>query len=278
MDGWLKALLTAVTVALVVWLSQRAGRWVAGLVAALPTVTAPTLAWLALDRSLAFAVNAAIASVAACAMLAGFALGYVLAARCRGGPAALAGGLFGALAMAPAAIAAASSLPVALALALGAISVALAAMPVLLTGAVVPRQAAPALASTAFAAGGLSALAAALGPWLGSFAVGLLSSLPVASGTVAMAEHARGGHAAAARFLRGYVAGLFGKAAFGAVFAMLAVGLGAMPALAIAAAIACAASVAAARVLGPRAAGTGSAAALQPHPAAAERTVNTPAT
>jgi hypothetical protein len=74
---------------------------------------------------------------------------------------------------------------------------------------------------------------------MGGFATGLLSSLPLITGSVAIAEHAAGGHGAAAHFLRGYVGGLFGKAAFGAVFALLAPRVGAVPALALACACAC---------------------------------------
>jgi hypothetical protein len=95
------------------------------------------------------------------------------------------------------------------------------------------------LATIAIAAGALTALAATLGPALGSFATGLLASLPLISGAAAMVEHANGGHRAAAQFLRGYLWGLFGKAAFGAVFALLAVPLGAVAALLLAFACAC---------------------------------------
>src|SRR5947209_3652438 len=56
----------------------------------------------------------------------------------------------------------------------------------------------------AAAAGGLTALASGLGASLGGFATGLLSSLPLITGAVAVAEHTGGGHRAAARFLRGY--------------------------------------------------------------------------
>lgn len=67
---------------------------------------------------------------------------------------------------------------------------------------------------------------------------GLLASLPVISGAVAMVEHARGGHRAAANFLHGYAWGLFGKAAFGAAFVLLAPHVGAATALALACACA----------------------------------------
>ena len=57
---WLwKALLTAGSVVLVMAIAGRGGRRTAGMVAALPTVTAPALAWLAHDRGAAFAADAA---------------------------------------------------------------------------------------------------------------------------------------------------------------------------------------------------------------------------
>ncbi len=53
-----------------------------------------------------------------------------------------------------------------------------------------------------------------------------MSSLPLTGATAAVLEHARGGHHASTQFLRGYVTGLFAKAAFGVVFALLAPPLG----------------------------------------------------
>ena len=88
-------------------------------------------------------------------------------------------------------------------------------------------------------AGALTAIATLFGPALGGFAAGLLSSLPLITGPVAMAEHAQGGHRAAAHFLRGYVGGLFGKAAFGTLFVLLAPRTGALAALTLACACAC---------------------------------------
>ena len=90
----------------------------------------------------------------------------------------------------------------------------------------------------ALTAGGLTALAASAGPALGSFATGLLASLPVISASVAMVEHAHGGHRAASNFLHGYAWGLLGKAAFGTVFVLLAPRTGAPAALVLACACA----------------------------------------
>jgi len=236
MDWLLKAMLTATMVWLVMVVARRSGRRLAGAAAALPTITAPTLAWLVHERGVTFAVSAAIASVSACAMLALFSVGYALACRHVGKATALMGGLAGALIMAWPAFAASTRLAEAMMLALGSSALALACIPgVLDESAARPRtRSRGSLACVAIAAGSVTALAATLGPALGSFATGLLSSLPVISAAVAMVEHAGGGHPAAANFLRGYAWGLFGKAAFGAVFVLLAPRIGAPVALTLA--------------------------------------------
>ena len=234
MDWFFKAALTTAMVLLVMWVARRSGcRW-AGVAAALPTITAPTLAWLVHERGVDFAVSAAIASISACAMLALFSVGYALAARRRGALVALVCGIAAALALAWPAFSASASLPDALLLGLGCSALALVSIPRGRTEASPRRRARPSLAGVALAAGSLTALAATVGPLVGSFATGLLASLPVISAAVAMVEHAHGGHRAAAGFLHGYAWGLFGKAAFGAVFVLLAPHLGAAVALALA--------------------------------------------
>lgn len=248
MDEWLRALLIAASVALVMGVARHFGPGRAGLVAALPTVTAPTLVWLVHERGLAFAVNAAIGSVSACAMLAVFGLVYALVARWRGPGIALAGGLLGALALAGPALLVSESLVASVTLALAVCGIALAAMP-RLPGAPDGRRIGSHTVSTALASGGLSMVAATLGPALGSFATGLLASLPLVSGVVAVIEHAAGGHRAAARFLSGYLAGLFGKIAFGVAFVLLAQTLGSVWALTLGCVAACVVAALVARVL-----------------------------
>ena len=61
MDGLWKAAATALTVAVLMGLARGAGHRVAGLLAALPTTTAPALVWLAADQGPAFAARAAVA-------------------------------------------------------------------------------------------------------------------------------------------------------------------------------------------------------------------------
>ncbi|MBZ8141339.1 MFS transporter [Rubrivivax gelatinosus] len=99
MDWVFKVVLTAATVWVVMVVAGRSGRRLAGVAAALPTITAPTLAWLIHERGVGFAMDAAIASVSACAMLAIFTLGYALASRRRGHVCALLCGLAGGVPM-----------------------------------------------------------------------------------------------------------------------------------------------------------------------------------
>ena len=85
------------------------------------------------------------------------------------------------------------------------------------------RPASPlSMAVVACIASVISVIAASIGPSIGGFATGVVSSPPLITGAVAIAEHATAGHRAAGRFLLGYVGGLFGKAMFGCVFAVLA--------------------------------------------------------
>jgi hypothetical protein len=172
-------------------------------------------------------------------MLAVFALGYARVARCGGGAAfALVCGLGGATAMALPAEVASAHLANALTLALGCCATAFVAMPSLGADVVSRQRSSRSMFLVAATAGGLTALAATLGPSMGGFATGLLSSLPLITGSVAVVEHTANGHRAATHFLRGYVGGLFGKAAFGAVFALLAPRIGTVTALVLACACA----------------------------------------
>ncbi len=249
MDWWLQALVTAGTVALVMVVARHSSQRFAGLVAALPTVSAPTLVWLIQEHGPAFAVKAAIGSVSSCAMLAAFALAYATTARRGGVVVALLAGLSGALALAMPAMLMSDNLASATLLAVVACTIAMATMPGLSACATRGRTTGGQAAGTALVAGGLSVLAVAIGPALGTFATGLLSSLPTVSGAVAVIEHAAGGHRAVEQFLRGFVAGLFGKIAFFAAFVLLTHPLGAAWSLALACVAGCAATALLARVL-----------------------------
>ncbi len=226
MDWVFRSVLTSAAVLLVLTAAKHFGPRVAGLVAALPLVTAPALVWLAHEQGTAFAVGAAVSSVAACAMLAVFASAFAIVARVAGAGLALAAGGLAAAAMTLPTLAAGVGLGRALAFALIFCVVAHLAMPA--RCAVAVRCPASPLGSTGVAVmvGIFTALLATVGPALGDTATGVLSSLPLIGGAAAIREHAHGGHRASSQFLRGYVAGLFGKAAFGAAFALLAPALG----------------------------------------------------
>lgn len=221
MDVSSKFFVTAAGAFLVMLVAQRFGQRIAGIVAALPLVTAPTLVWLSHDHGVAFAVGAAVGSVGACAMLAVFAFAFSLASR-HGSTVALLAGLSAAALMATPVLAVGASLIVSLVFACTCIAVVQAALP--RRGRAVPTCPASVLRMTfaAMTVGATTAALAALGPMLGQVATGLLSSLPLIGATAAVLEHASGGHPASTQFLRGYVTGLFGKAAFGALFACLA--------------------------------------------------------
>lgn len=224
MDWMWKALLTAAAVSLVMLLARKGGRRAAGMVAALPTVTAPALAWLAHDRGNGFAADAGIASVAACAMLAAFAVVHAHVARHRGVVTTLCCGIVAAALFAVPAALASTRLIAAIALAVFSCVLALLCLPLPPRHALLPAR--TPLAATVLAAACLGMLTAAAAPLFGSFVAGMLASLPLISGAVAVTEHAATGHAGVAQFLRGYVAGLLARATFCSAFALLAVPLG----------------------------------------------------
>jgi len=240
MDWYWKALVTALSVVVLTKLGQRAGRHVAGMVAALPTTTAPSLLWLADEHGSAFAARSAVASVGACAMLAAFALAYAHAARRRGALAARGIALAACAIAALPATAASVSLASSAGLALAAVAIASRALPCGLPEA---RGAAPLPASVCgLLSGAVAALAAAASPVLGSLGSGILASMPVTGAALAANAHLARGPGGARQFLGGYVRGLFARAVFGAVFALgvspcgawMAAGLAGLAAMALA--------------------------------------------
>jgi hypothetical protein len=230
----LRGLVTAVAVALLLLAAQRWGRSTAGLLAGLPTVTGPALAWLALDHGALFAAEAAAGGVAAGAACALFALGYARASRAQGRWVCLLCGLVLSLLPLPwmhAPLWTPSAwmvcvVPVCLA--------CLLALP--------PHDAAPRPVSattdarqpwltTALVSGVVSALASALAPQLGPFWAGMLTSPPLLAAALALTLHHRGSPGCVMLFLRGYTAGLIGRSAFAALFGTLVVPAGLLTAL-----------------------------------------------
>lgn len=249
MDIWWKAVGTAVTMAVVILMARRAHRRLAGLVAAFPTVTAPALLWLARDEGEAFAAAAAVAAVASCVMQAGFALGYARASRRLGASAALACGLAAAAGLASLSMAVSHQLAQAACAAVAGVALCKLMLPAAgggpVTARALPSGGSREIALTVAASALLSTLAASLGAHWGPFAAGLLASLPVVCGTVAVIEHRRHGPGAAAEFLHSYTGGLFGRVLFGVAFALAAPAWGATWALLLATGLSIAASAAA---------------------------------
>lgn len=244
MEWVCKGMLTMASVALVLVLARRWGGNAAGLVAGLPTTTAPALGWMATAHGAGFAADAAVATVAACAVLAAFALAYAHAtARHHGQPVALAWGAGAALVLTGSVLAIGSHLLAALALALVCCVAALLAWPASPSAGqrAARRDGGQSTACMwrsatlpASVAGAVSSGLALVGPAIGTVFAGLLASVPVVSITVAMAQHAVGGPAAARQFLHGTVAGLFGRVAFGTVFAVAVAAFGTAWALGLA--------------------------------------------
>ena len=105
---------------------------------------------------------------------------------------------------------------------------------------------------TALVSGAISGAVAFSAPVVGPFWAGVLASPPLIAAIVAMREHIIVGHASVRRFLRGYVAGLMGRAVFGAGFALLLAPVGVTGAAVLAAAAGCAFTLAAMRMIAPR--------------------------
>jgi hypothetical protein len=251
-DWAYKAVLTATTVALLLTIAQLFGRRIAGVLAGLPTVTGPALIWLALERGTDYAVEAATGSIAACALCAVFALAYERASHYRGVSFALlfatAASLLPAL---PLQWAATGVLP-SLLLAAAASLAAWFAMPDGTEAASPVSRLRGELGLTALVSGGISGAVALCAPVVDPFWAGVLASPPLIAAVMAMREHVVVGHASVQRFLRGYAAGLMGRAVFGAGFALLLVPIGVTGAALLAAAAGCAFTLASMRMLTPR--------------------------
>ena len=215
-----KAALTAAVVAMVMLAARLFGRQVAGLLTGLPIITTPTLLWVAVDQGSFAATRVAAGSVAACTVAAVFCLCYDRMAR-KACPAVCMA--VAAPAVGLACVAAHACLAGLLVASLAATAVCGYVLHFLPAAAdtVLPRSdiRSSNLVMTMLYAAASSALAAP--GQVDPFSVGLLSGLPIVAATVVVAEHAATGPLAVRRFLRGYVAGLIGRSAFGIVFALL---------------------------------------------------------
>ena len=240
MDWTTKAVVTTATVALLLAIARHFGQRVAGLLAGLPTVTGPALIWLALDHGSSYAFQAAIGSVSACVPCAAFALAYERASRRFGIWPALTFAAVVSIALAPPLQHLSGELVAALLCAVASAGLIYRAMPD--GGEPTQRSGKPAyeFALTAFVSGTISGLVSVVAPTAGPFWAGVLASPPLIAAVIAMHQHARSGRGSARTFLRGYVAGLIGRAVFAAGFAIcLQIGLPLAALLATAAASGC---------------------------------------
>jgi hypothetical protein len=236
MDWGYKAMLTTVTVALVLLVAQTVGRRLAGMLAGLPVITAPALLWIAAEHGAAFAARSAVGSIVACGVMAVFALTYERLSRRLGPALTLAGSLFvgGLLAMPMALLDGHPVRAIVLTGVLCTVVVLLLPRNRVQTGQA--RRMRGEIAFTAVAAGVISVGVSLGARQFGPYWAGLLAALPVISAAALVTQHLTATHEDIQRFLRGYVAGLIGKAAFALGFAAVAVQIGAP--LAIAAALA----------------------------------------
>lgn len=234
----LKLTLVPALIAAVTLIGRRYGPRVSGLVAGMPIIGGPIVAFLAVEQGPAFAAQGAVGALAAVAPLVAGCIAYAWCARTRNWPIALAASwavyIAGAalLALSGPGIAGAAALAVA-SLAAGSRAYPPSALPTATPprGGMLLRMAAALALLLA-----LTGAAARLGPtWSG-----VLTSFPVAASILPVFAHREQGPGAASLLLQGLTLGLAAYAAFMGVFALLAprMHLAAVLALAVAAALA----------------------------------------
>lgn len=249
MDWGYKAMLTTVSVALVLMVAQTFGRRLAGLLAGLPIITAPALLWVASEHGPGFAARTAVGSLAACGLMALFALAYERVSRRHGPALSLASGLAAIVAAGVPAAALAGHPLRALAFTLACCGLAAVLLPRSRPGAAPARRLRGEIAYTAVMAGVVGIVAALIASAFGPFWAGVLAALPVISAAALVNQHLTATHDDIRRFLRGYVAGLSGKAMFALTFAVAVVAAGAPMALGLGALVGLATSFSAIRGL-----------------------------
>ena len=215
-----KAVLTAAFVALVMLAARGFGRQAAGFLTGLPIITAPALVWVAVEQGSHAAARVAVGSVAACAVAAVFCICYDRMARKAGPVVCLAVAAAG---VGLACLAAGTWLEGLVAACVTAALVCAGVLHCLREGATAvlpPTGLRRSTLAVTIAVGAFSGALATRGQ-VDPFWIGLLAGLPIVAATVTFAEHAGTGAPAVRRFLRGYVAGLIGRMAFGVLFALL---------------------------------------------------------
>jgi hypothetical protein len=225
-----------------------------GVLSAFPAIVGPVLLIAALNHGSAFAARTADGTLYGLASFGAFALAYGWAALRIRWEASLAVGWVGAAAAAGIiAVVHGLGSPPGVVVAGVALAIAWAAMPARANAAgavaVSTRTSLPArMIVTALPVCALSAAADHLGPLIG----GVLAALPLLASVMAVFTHRERGPAAAVALLRGMLVGMVGFVAFCHVVAALIVGIGALPAFAMATCAAVAAQIAAAYWAHPR--------------------------
>ncbi|QEC50111.1 hypothetical protein FSW04_22740 [Baekduia soli] len=196
--------------------ARRLGPHIAGILATLPVIAGPILLVVALDHGRGFGADAATASLLGLLSTTAFVVVYVLVARHRPWPVALAG----ALAAFGAGTALCSELHIEpvpgllLAFAGFGLSYALLRVPDEVPGAGWLAPPPWDLPVRAVCAGGMVVLLTALSSGLGPHLSGLLSTFPIITSVLAAFTQAQRGSAEATRLLRGMLLGFFAFAAF----------------------------------------------------------------
>ncbi len=220
MDWTYKALLTAMTVGIVLTVSRTFGQRIGGLCAGLPVVSALTLIWLALEQGQRFATHSAVGIIAASGTSAVFIVSYEWLSRHRTAAVALP------LSLIPAAALSILVLQLhlsALGIFAGSIALCVAGLARLDAPQLNVRPAQrsrKSLLLTAVSAGVICATVTSQSTALGPFQAGLLAGLPIVGASVIVNYHLAMGRTAVTRFARGYLAGLSGQAAFATVFSL----------------------------------------------------------
>jgi hypothetical protein len=229
----------ALAPALVVGSSLAGRRWgheVSGLLVAMPLVAGPILLITELEHGSHFASRAAAASLLGLVALASFVVVFARAARHAGWPIAVLAGWIAFLAVALAFGQTAIPAGGAFALAAGAFALAPRLLPPDPPEQDMPIAALPAwdlparAIATALLVLGLTGAAAGLGPTL----TGVLTPFPVSNTVLAAFVLVLEGPAQADTFLRGFLRGAFGFAAFCFLVAVLVIPLGVAAAFALA--------------------------------------------
>ena len=211
---WLRGCVTAMVVAIVLYLLRRAGPRCGGLVAAIPVTSVPALAWMAWERGPDFAAASATAALLATAMTGLFALLYALGAR-RHSPLPT---LLGATGPALLLTGAVAGLGSDLAPALSAAVLLLAACARLLPAATTNHRRASRwqrdVLLTMLVSGAVTTLISLIAPRVPPLLCGLVAAIPVVGMSTTVSVHVQSGHAAVVAFLHAYLQGLMAKVAF----------------------------------------------------------------